>query len=107
MARQMSLEPLQLHTPAEISRMLAERARELRLRLGLKQSTLARRAGITLASLRRFEQTGEASLSRLLQICQALGRLDEFAGLLQPPVLRTMKELELRSAQTARKRGSR
>jgi transcriptional regulator with XRE-family HTH domain len=77
------------------------------LSLGLKQSTLARRAGITLASLRRFEQTGEVSLARLLQICHALGRLDEFTGLLRPPAVRSMKELELRSAQTARQRGSR
>ena len=82
-------QPLQLHTPPEMQRALADRMRQVRLSLGLKQSTLAGRAGVTLASLRRFEQTGEASLKLLLRVCHVLGRLDEFNDILCPPPARS------------------
>lgn len=102
----MATEPLQLRTPPEVQRLLADRVRQLRLSMGLKQSTLARRSGVTLASLRRFEQIGEASLKHFLMICHALGRSDEFSNLLQPPPARTLAELEARTARPARRRGS-
>ena len=75
--------------------------------MGLKQTTLASRAGVTLASLRRFEQTGAISLKHLMRICHALGRLDEFDPILRPPPAATMAELEARANRPARKRGSR
>lgn len=48
----------QLVTPEEMARSLADRLQQLRLMRAWKQSSLARRAGISPASLRRFEQTG-------------------------------------------------
>jgi transcriptional regulator with XRE-family HTH domain len=102
----MTNELLQLVTPPEIQRQLADRVRVLRLSLGFKQSTLARRSGVTLASLRRFEQIGEASLKHFLMICHALGRSEEFTRLLQPPPARTLAELESRVARPTRRRGS-
>lgn len=75
--------------------------------MGLKQTTLASRAGVTLATLRRFEQRGEIALKYLTRICHALGRLDEFDAILRPPAAATMAELESRVAHPARKRGSR
>lgn len=99
-------DPLFLQTPIGAQRMLAGRVRDARVALGLKQTTLATRAGVALASLRRFEQTGEVSLKHLMRICQALGRLDEFDGILRPPVAATMAELESRVTRPARRRGS-
>jgi transcriptional regulator with XRE-family HTH domain len=90
-----------------MQRMLAERLRAMRVAAGWKQSTLALRAGVSLPSLRLFEQRGEISLKHLMRICHALGCLDEFEQLLRPPPAATMAELELRAAQPARKRGSR
>ena len=90
-----------------MQRALAERVRQVRLGLGLKQATLAGRAGVTLASLRRFEQTGEASLKLLLRVCHVLGRLDEFDGILNPPPARSLAELEATLARPQRQRGSR
>ena len=66
--------------------------------LGLKQTTLAARAGVALPTLRRFEQTGEVSLKYLMRICHALGRLDEFEKILRPPPAATMAELESRES---------
>jgi HTH-type transcriptional regulator / antitoxin HipB len=99
--------PLQLHTPRQMQELLAGRLRELRLGQGLKQATLAVRAGVTLASLRRFERTGEASLKLLLRVSHALGRLDEFDTVLRPPPAQSMAELEARLARRVRKRGRR
>jgi transcriptional regulator with XRE-family HTH domain len=98
---------LQLRTPSEAQRMLAERVRDARVGLGLKQTTLAARAGVTLATLRKFEQKGEIALKYLMRILHALGRLDEFDTILRQPPAATMAELESRMARPARKRGSR
>lgn len=95
---------LHLHSPTAIQRALAGRARDARLALGLKQATLSSAAGVTLATLRRFEQTGEISLKYLLRICNALGRLDDFDRLLLAPAAATMAELEAR-VQKRRRRG--
>lgn len=96
-----------LLTPPAAQRMLADRVREARIALGLKQTTLAERAGVTLATLRRFEQKGEISLKYLMRLCHALGRLDEFDQLLKAPPAASMAELESRIATRTRKRGSR
>ncbi|MDB5319574.1 MAG: family transcriptional regulator [Phycisphaerales bacterium] len=98
---------IQWMTPSETQRMLADRVRNARVGLGLKQTTLATRAGVTLATLRKFEQKGEIALKYLMRICHALGRLDEFDAILKPPVAATMAELESRVTRPARKRGSR
>src|SRR5512134_3247013 len=101
----MTRTPMQLSTPAEVSRLLANRVRELRLLAGWKQSTLASRAGVSLPTLRRFERTVQTTVRNLLRICSALGRLDEFERLLQPPAARTLAELEARVTQPTRQRG--
>ena len=100
-------ETVQLMTPSEAQRMLAGRVRDTRIGLGLKQKTLAARAGVTLATLRKFEQKGEIALKYLMRVCHALGRLDEFDAILRPPAAATMADLESRVTRPARKRGSR
>ena len=103
----MTNSPIQLHTPDEVERMLAQRVRERRLLAGWKQSTLAQRSGVTLASLKRFEYTGKVSLENLLRLCHALGRLDEFDQLLRPPAAQSLAELEARTSSPMPKRGRR
>ena len=66
---------------------------------------LARRAGVTAASLKRFETTGKASLELVLKVAHALARLDEFDNLFHPPAAQSIAELEQRAAKPARKRG--
>ncbi len=83
-----------LHTPEKVATRLAERLKALRLSRGFKQATLAERAGVSLGSLRRFEQSGQASLDLVLRLAFALGRLDDFADLLAAPRAQTLAELE-------------
>ena len=97
---------LSLIGPSEMGKLLADRTRAMRLLKGWTRSTLAKRAGVTLASLKRFEATGKASLELVLKVSHALGRLDEFSTVLQPPTAQSIEELEQVTARTARKRGS-
>ena len=96
---------LSLVGPAEMGKSLADRAKALRLLKGWTRNTLAQRAGVTAASLKRFETTGRASLELVLKVANALARLEEFGRLLQPPAAQSIEELELRAAKPARKRG--
>jgi transcriptional regulator with XRE-family HTH domain len=92
-------------SPAEMGKSLADRAKALRLLKGWTRDTLARRAGVTAASLKRFETTGKASLELALKVAHALARLDEFGQLLQPPAAQSIAELEQRAAKPLPKRG--
>ena len=85
---------------------LAERVKSLRLMKGWRRVTLADHAGVSPASLKRFETTGKCSLELLLKVARALGRLDEFAGLLQPPPAKSIDELERLATMPVCKRGT-
>ncbi len=45
---------------------------------------MAERSGVSLGSLKRFEQTGQIAYASLLQLAHVLGRLDDFDPLLRP-----------------------
>jgi transcriptional regulator with XRE-family HTH domain len=98
---------LSMLTPVESARALAERAKALRLNQAWTRETLARRAGVAPASLKRFETTGAASLDLVLRIAFALGRLEDFSPALQLPEAATMEDLLARERRPRRKRGSR
>ena len=100
-----TINTMTLVTPAEMGKVLATRTANLRLLKGWKRTTLAERAGVSAASLKRFETTGRTSLENLLRIAHALARLDEFDQLLRPPTAQSMTELEQRATQATRKRG--
>ena len=99
--------PLQLNTPDDISRLLAERLRGLRLSLGWTQEALAERSGVSISTIRRVERSGRGSVENLLKLCHALGRLDDFEALLSPPPAQSLDELETREARPLRRRGRR
>ena len=94
-----------LETPERVSRTLAARVKALRLARGWKQATLAQRSGVSLASLRRFEDSGMVSLQNLLSLAFALNRLEDFNALLQAPPASSLDELEAGEKRSTRKRG--
>ena len=93
--------------PDEAAALLASRLKAERLRLGWKQGTLARRSGVSVPTIRRYEIGGQTTVMNLLKICHALGRLDEVTDLFQPPVASSIEELEQASGKPKRKRGTR
>jgi len=81
-----------LKKPADVMLELAEKASQLRKQKGYSQAELARRSGVSLGSLRRFEQTGQISLENLLLITQLLDRLADFDEVLKP--IENLAEIE-------------
>lgn len=72
---------LLLKTPYEIQQDISKHAKQHRKSLKLTQSVLANRSGVSLGSVKRFEQTGEISLSSLLKIAMVLDCLSDFENI--------------------------
>lgn len=70
--------------PYDFLQEIAERHKVLRKQAGYSQSELARRSGVSLGSLKRFESTGQISLESLLKLTELLNRLDDFDLILKP-----------------------
>lgn len=96
---------LNIQTPPEVEKQLAKRIKSLRLQAGYKRTTLAQRAGVTVASLKRFETTGQVSLKNLLCLAHALDRLPEFSALFEVPEATSMAELRGQAQKQSPKRG--
>ena len=95
--------PFTIQTPHEVSRAIGLRVRARRLERGLTQSAVARRSGVSLSSVKRFEQTGAASLLSLLRIAMVLDALADFEGLFPAPVVGSLDEAV--AARKPRQRG--
>ncbi|MCI9068189.1 MAG: helix-turn-helix transcriptional regulator [Lachnospiraceae bacterium] len=67
-----------LKSPSEVNMDIAKRMRERRKEKKLSQTVLSERSDVSLGSLKRFEQTGEISLSSLVKIAFALGCEGDF-----------------------------
>ena len=78
--------------PADWMLEMAERHKMLRKQAGFTQSELARRSGVSLGSLKRFETSGQISMQSLFLLIDVLGRLEDFDTILKP--IENMKEIE-------------
>ena len=68
-------------TPDVIQAELAERIRARRKEHRYSQAELARRSGVSLGSLKRFERTHEISLASLVKLSVALDCREDFDAL--------------------------
>lgn len=59
-------------TPKEIDDLIASRVRSIRKRKKISQEKLSEKSGVSLGSVKRFERSGEISLSSLTKIAIAL-----------------------------------
>lgn len=95
-----------LITPHEMGSHIAKRVRERRLSVNLSQKTVSQQAGVSLAVLKKFEQTGKISLESLLKIALVLGSLEEFRHLFKAKPLEHFASLdELLKNNEKRQRG--
>lgn len=99
---------LSIKTPQEVARELADRLRQHRLTQTWSREELARRSGVTVASIKHFELTGAISLHRLLSLCFTLKVIDDFDSILSLSTPTTMQELKrsLKTRQRGRKQSS-
>lgn len=66
--------------------------RQKRKEQGYSQKEMARRSGVSLGSLQRFEQTGEISLRSLLSLAMVLDCLEDFTHLFEKTTPLTKEE---------------
>ena len=77
----------------EINTEIADRIVWLRKRKKISQKELAVRAGVSLGSLKRFEQTGEISLKSLTMLAIALGVEGELDALFSEVPFESIEEI--------------
>jgi len=93
--------------PDSVLRSLAARVKARRLELDLTQKALAARAGLTFATYRRFESSGEISLRNLLKLALALDAVSGFEQLFTERRYESLDALLKSNKSRERKRGRR
>lgn len=82
-----------LKFPKEIAKDIALQEKKKRKMRKLTQTELSERAGISLASLKRFEQTGEISFVSLIKIADILGEKEAFEELFTSKEYQSIQEV--------------
>ena len=89
--------------PADVAADLAKRLKTRRLSRNLTQEGLARRSGVALGTLKKFERLGAISLVSLIRLVVALGEEAALEKLLADQEFETLEQVL--SAPKTRKRG--
>ena len=84
-----------MKTPREIELEIAKNARRRRKEAGLTQEELARKSGVSLGSLKRFENKGKISMESLIKIAVALDYQEDFLKLFAQRRYRSIEEIIL------------
>ena len=79
--------------PGDVSAAIAERMVARRKEHKLSQTALARKSGVSLGSIRRFEQQHEISLTALINIAFALSCEQDFEALFSQPYYATIDDV--------------
>lgn len=96
---------LNISSPHEVMRDLAARAKRRRLAANLTQAGLAKRAQVSLGSLKAFERDGKASLETVVLLAFALSAEREFEALFREDAPRSIEEvLERQERRRGRRR---
>ena len=81
-------------TEQSVTNGIVERMKTRRKQMKLSQRQLSQKSGVTYASIRRFETTGEISLTSLLKIAHALDALKDFEKLFKGKAITSLKDYE-------------
>lgn len=82
---------------------MARRIRAVRVSRRFTQVELSQRAGVSLGSYRRFEQSGRIEFVSLIRIAQTLGIENDFELLFERPPLQSLDEVERMASAKNRK----
>jgi len=99
---------LSLNTEADLLRTVADAVRRHRLAQGVRQLDLAWKSGVAIATLRRFERSGQIGFLGLAKLLTTLGLTDSFIASFQrvPEIAASARDFTNASAQR-RKRAPR
>ncbi|MDQ1193830.1 transcriptional regulator with XRE-family HTH domain [Brevundimonas vesicularis] len=94
-------------TPNRALEQLASNLQQRRLGLGLTQAGLSARAGVPLGTLKKFEQTGQASTEALMKLLIAVGAADATLKASEPETtaFTSINEVLESTPKPSRKRG--
>jgi transcriptional regulator with XRE-family HTH domain len=96
-----------LASPHDLAVLVANRARERRLRLRRSQADAASAAGVSLATFKRFEHGEDVGFDVVIKVALALGAEEQVAMLFSaPPAQRSIDEIleEQRLPQRVRRK---
>lgn len=98
---------INISTPVSVMDELKDRYKDLRLSFDFTQAGLARRSGVSLGSIKRFERSGQISFESLLKLSLTLECLDDFAHIANPKkdTIHSIDQL-LEKKDTSKKRGN-
>ena len=82
-------------TPQSMAWKLAEKEKTSRKQMKLTQKELSVRSGVSYASVRRFENSGEISLFSLLKIANVLVVLEDFNDLFTRKAITSLKDFDV------------
>jgi transcriptional regulator with XRE-family HTH domain len=71
-------------TPKQAQRLIRDHLKTKRLNMDLTQEGLASRSGVSLSTLRKFEQSSEISFKSLMKIISILGDIDDLVEYFKP-----------------------
>ncbi|NBW67365.1 MAG: XRE family transcriptional regulator [Betaproteobacteria bacterium] len=80
-------------SPEEAMYQLAERVKQSRLAENFSRKSLSERSGVSEASIKRFETTGEIALLSLLKLSYALGSMQDFDKVFAPKDVISIKDI--------------
>lgn len=82
-------------TEASITENLIKRVKSRRKEHKYTQQELSKRSGVSYASIRRFETTGDISLASLIKIAHAMNCLEDFNNLFKYEQITNLKDYKL------------
>jgi hypothetical protein len=93
---------ISLDTPSEVQIKIAAKAKESRIMRGHSRMRCSELSGIPAPTLRRFEDTGQISLTQFLMLVRIYGDLGIVLSSIELPKAKTMDELIKLSKRTSK-----
>lgn len=90
-------------SPEDTAQAIAQRTRASRLAANLSRKTLAEKSGVSEASIKRFETTGEIALASLLKIAFTLDCMQAFESIFAPKQIVSIADITAPTRSRGRK----
>jgi transcriptional regulator with XRE-family HTH domain len=97
-------ENLELSSPPYLAHTIASHFKTKRMEINISQEELARRSGVSLGSLKRFESMHEISLKNLLNLAVVLNSTSEFLSLFTGRYYAAISDIQKEKKAIVRKR---
>jgi len=97
---------INIDTPISMLEKIRDKFKSKRLQLNLTQEGLANKSGVSLGSLKRFEQTGQIAFESLLKLAMVLDCLEDFNSIAHEKESEYATMDDLLKHKSVKKRGS-